>query len=218
MKAPRLWLTVGIIGSLTAGYFIGRARASIPATTPLYYSGFLEDPNGPVSGNKNITVRLYDAVSGGNTVCAPVPAGQTPMQTLVANGRFRVALGSDCNTAVLTKSDTWGRGLGRAGNHPWASLRLHGMDEHHSLRRGQRVVSSIDDRQLAERLLLRRPPTNSLLRLKMLATKKRSLIESEPINVGSTNPSTSGNRCRMLAVKRMDPCFPVIIPSVRKSQ
>jgi hypothetical protein len=98
----RGWLAVaGLVAS--AAYFVGRARAGVPTMTPLYYGGFLEDGNGPVTGSHAITIRLWDAVTAGNPLCAEGPVGVST----VSAGRFRVSLDDSCTAAVYANSDVF---------------------------------------------------------------------------------------------------------------
>jgi hypothetical protein len=100
-----VWLA--LLTVCVVAYLIGRARAGIPTTTPLYYSGLLEDANGPVSDTKAITVSLFDAATAGSSVCAPSPSGAMPTKTQVVAGRFRIALDPSCATALQSKADVW---------------------------------------------------------------------------------------------------------------
>jgi hypothetical protein len=102
-----LWLACVAIAAVAAGYFVGRARAGIPTTTPLFYSGYLEDTNGAVNDSKSITVNLFDAASQGNAICQSSPSGSTPTKTQVVAGRFRIALDASCTAALQSKADVW---------------------------------------------------------------------------------------------------------------
>jgi hypothetical protein len=86
-----------------AAYVVGRARAGVPSVTQLFYAGTLEDNSGPLGGMHAVTVRLWDAASGGNALCAEGPVGST----LVTAGRFRVALDASCVAAVHTNTETF---------------------------------------------------------------------------------------------------------------
>lgn len=107
------------------GYRVGRARADgVPAMNPLFYSGVLEDSGRPVEGARDITLRLWDAATGGTIACPETTAMATP----VVSGRFRVALESACVTAIQRNSELWtevvvsGTSLGRSkiGAVPYA--------------------------------------------------------------------------------------------------
>jgi hypothetical protein len=86
-----------------AGYTIRSASAGgIPAASALSYAGVLEDANGPISGNHNIQVSLYDAAANGNLLCQ---TASTPVS--VANGHFNAQLPNACTTAVAATSSVW---------------------------------------------------------------------------------------------------------------
>lgn len=89
---------------LALGYRVGRARADgIPRTTPLLYGGFLEEGGAPVTGTRDITLRLWDAASGGLLACAETTAAATP----VTAGEWRVAIDASCVEAVQRTPDLW---------------------------------------------------------------------------------------------------------------
>ncbi len=101
-----------------AAYRIGRARADgVPTTSPLYYGGFLDDSGTPVTGPRNVTVRLWDMPSAGTAVCTTV-APATPFN----NGRFRVELDPACATAVRASPDLWAEVLVDRTTLPRAKL------------------------------------------------------------------------------------------------
>jgi hypothetical protein len=106
MKRQAKWFLLGLVltcGAI-AGYAIGMTRAEgIPGTGALTYSGILEDVSlTPLTGNKNVQVALWDAVSGGNKLC------ETSSQPIaLVRGRFEVVLPDDCVDQVKTKADTW---------------------------------------------------------------------------------------------------------------
>jgi hypothetical protein len=98
-------MAIAVASALTAGYFIGRARADTPKSIPVFYSGYLEDANGPVNGLKSIVLRLFDAATGGTSVCADSPSATHGSQ--VTAGRFRFALDDSCAAAVQVHSELW---------------------------------------------------------------------------------------------------------------
>ena len=84
-------------------YWSRRAAAEgVPATDPLWFSGTLTDGGAPVDGVRDVTIRMFDAGSGGAEVCTTVAAGAP-----VTAGRFRIALGADCVTAVHAAPELW---------------------------------------------------------------------------------------------------------------
>jgi hypothetical protein len=98
----------------------------VPAPNALFYSGFLEQAGVPVDGTQPIQVVIWnseDVQPGQRPLC------QTgPTETPISGGRFRIALHSDCQTAVLNNNNTWvevivgATSLGRAklGGVPYA--------------------------------------------------------------------------------------------------
>lgn len=126
MKKKHLALGAALTLALAAvGYRVGKARADgVPMMNPLFYSGTLEDSGRPVEGTRDITIRLWDAATGGTIACPETTAMATPVQS----GRFRVALGSACVMAIQRNPELWtevvvgGTSLGRSkvGAVPYA--------------------------------------------------------------------------------------------------
>lgn len=86
-----------------AAYHVGRARADgVPTVSPLYYGGVLDDSGRPVDGARSVTVRVWDAATGGTTVCTTAAPG-----TAFSAGRFRVALDNACAAAVRANPNLW---------------------------------------------------------------------------------------------------------------
>ena len=113
LLASALGVALGA-GILTA-YLAGPAAASgVPLKDPLWYGGYLTDATGkPLSGSYTIDVALYTAQTGGTSTCT---VGQTTpcraceskgLTSTVTQGRFRVALGAACLTAVQDFADLW---------------------------------------------------------------------------------------------------------------
>lgn len=103
----RRWSVMAVVAlcALVAGvaYRVGRARADgVPTVSPLYYGGVLDDGGTPVSGMRNVTVRVWDAATGGTTVCTTAAPGTT-----FSAGRFRVALDAACAGAVRANPNLW---------------------------------------------------------------------------------------------------------------
>lgn len=126
MKKKHLALGAALTLAVAAvGYRVGKARADgVPMMNPLFYSGTLEDSGRPVEGTRDITIRLWDAATGGTIACPETTAMATPVQS----GRFRVALGSACVMAIQRNPELWtevvvgGTSLGRSkvGAVPYA--------------------------------------------------------------------------------------------------
>jgi hypothetical protein len=103
LQLRRAAISAAPVLALAIGYWVGRARAGVPSVTPLFYAGTVEDGGGPLTGAHTITVRLWDAASAGNALCAEGPAGSTTVNA----GRFRVALDVSCVAAVHTNGETF---------------------------------------------------------------------------------------------------------------
>jgi len=89
------------------GYLVkGASAQGIPTTTPLFYSGRLEQNGSPLTGDHVIEVDLWTdptSTATGARACATLPVGSTA----VSAGRFRVALDSTCLAAVHANPDLW---------------------------------------------------------------------------------------------------------------
>ena len=108
-------------------YQARQARADgISASSPMVYSGTLEDDGQPVEGTRNITLTLWDdatSTASANRQCT-TSASDTPVEA----GRFRVALDDACTEVVNSIPDLWievevnGTSLGRTklGAVPYA--------------------------------------------------------------------------------------------------
>lgn len=126
MKKKHLVAGMGLVLSIAAiGYKVGRARADgVPSMNPLFYNGLLEDGGRPVEGARDITLRLWDAASGGTIACPETTAIATP----VLGGRFRVALDPACVGAIQRNRELWTEvvvggaslGRGKVGAVPFA--------------------------------------------------------------------------------------------------
>lgn len=125
MKRSLKWL--GLSCGLTGlGAFVtGISFAGgIPESEALTYSGRLESPDGePLTGERNIEVKLWDASEGGSSLCS-----SNSQSVELEQGRFTVSLHDSCTAAVGEHAETWvevlvnGSSLGRAktGAVPYA--------------------------------------------------------------------------------------------------
>ncbi len=87
-----------------AGMRLARADGA-PTANALYYAGSLEDGGQLVNGTRDMTVRLWKSETStmdADVVCSTISAG-----TAVSQGRFRIALGSACVTAVRANPNLW---------------------------------------------------------------------------------------------------------------
>jgi hypothetical protein len=99
----RTLLGIGALGlAFGSGYGIRAAASGIPTSHALTYVGELDNPSGPITGTHNIQVLLYDAATGGNTLCQSAGASVN-----VANGRFSVQLPDSCTNAVAANPNAW---------------------------------------------------------------------------------------------------------------
>lgn len=140
MSDGRRWLDrlagAVLVMSLAGTYQLGRARADgVPLSPTMYFGATLEEGGVPVTGTRDVVVRLYDAVSGGTALCeTPAPG------TAVSAGRLRVALAGGCTAAVQRVPDAWAEltvagavvgGRSKLGAVPYAveSLRADGLTD-----------------------------------------------------------------------------------------
>ncbi|MDP3502250.1 MAG: hypothetical protein Q8S33_18090 [Myxococcales bacterium] len=87
-------VVMGVVGTVMAG--------GAPSSSPLVYSGTLQDSVGaPLSGQQEVTVRLFPIASGGVQACATTPQMLTPDPL----GRFSVQLGAACADQVRAQPD-----------------------------------------------------------------------------------------------------------------
>jgi hypothetical protein len=96
--------TFGIVSLALAaglGYALRAAASGIPSTSALAYAGVLEDAAGPINGEHNIQVILYDATAG-NDLCQ-----STSTAINVIDGHFSVPLPNGCTTAAGANPNIW---------------------------------------------------------------------------------------------------------------
>ncbi|MBK6535140.1 MAG: tail fiber protein [Deltaproteobacteria bacterium] len=111
----------GAIAALMVGMTVLGVRQTradgIPGTSPMTYSGTLEEGGVPVTGMRNVRLTVFDdatATDGAHIRCTTVAAG-----TAVTNGRFQVTLGNECTSVVRSTPNLWldvevaGTSLGR---------------------------------------------------------------------------------------------------------
>jgi hypothetical protein len=99
----RLALPAALLVGVVAGAYLRSATAATPST-PLTFVGRVT--NGGVALNSPaeiITVRLYDAVTGGTSRCQSDSVSSVP----VVDGRFRVQLNGTCAANLATYGDLW---------------------------------------------------------------------------------------------------------------
>ena len=99
------FLVAGAMAGITFLAMVNSALAAgIPTSQPLFYGGYLEDAatGKPASGTVSISVSLYKTSSSSTAECT-TNAGNV----LLSSGRFRVALNSQCLTAIQNNPDLW---------------------------------------------------------------------------------------------------------------
>ena len=105
MKITRITLlgSLAVALLMAVSYRVGRARADgAPTMNPLTYGGLLDDGGRPVEGTRSITVRLWDAASGGTAACTTVSP-----TTTVSGGRWRLTLDAACGGGSPHASWRW---------------------------------------------------------------------------------------------------------------
>jgi hypothetical protein len=123
--------TIALFGCVVLGYWAGRARAAIPTSDALTYSGVLTDTAGaPINGSRNLQLQAWDKATDGTLKCSVGPT----MATL-SGGAFQIPLPAACVTAVQASGDIWielivnGESLGRSklGAVPYALEAGHAL-------------------------------------------------------------------------------------------
>jgi hypothetical protein len=121
-------VAVAVVGS----YFLGRARADVPATNPMTFSGIITNGGVAFSGDRDITLSVCDASTAGSCQCLTGPG----LVAVDANGRFRVPLPPTCVSALAAVSEPYlevrvsGVPLGRTkvGSVPFAQEAARAFD------------------------------------------------------------------------------------------
>lgn len=115
MRAAVIALTIGLG---IVGYRQTEARANgIPASTPMTYSGTLEEGGSPVTGSRNMELMLWDDAT--STASSHLRCTTLAPNTPVQNGRFQVPLDNSCTAVIHSTPDLWlevmvsGSSLGR---------------------------------------------------------------------------------------------------------
>jgi hypothetical protein len=93
-----------LVVSGAIGYRIARA-GGVPTTTPLFYSGTLEESGQPADGARDITLRLWsdpNSTDGAFLMCTTIAN-----QTQVAGGKFRIPLDATCTQPFHDNVDLW---------------------------------------------------------------------------------------------------------------
>ncbi len=86
--------------------FVVARAAGTPTTNPLVYRGVLEEAGAPVSGARNVALRVWNdatATAAANLACNVIPGSPTQIE----GGRFDIVLGTECVAAVRDNPDLW---------------------------------------------------------------------------------------------------------------
>lgn len=95
-----LWKIGGVAlaaAAVLVAYRAGRARAGVPSTDPLVYTGLLEVDGKPVSGSRSIGVAVFSEASGGDPLAGCEGAAS---DREVTAGHFAVPLSKACVDAI----------------------------------------------------------------------------------------------------------------------
>ncbi len=99
----------GAIAALMVGMTVLGVRQTradgIPGTSPMTYSGTLEEGGVPVTGMRNVRLTVFDdatATDGAHIRCTTPAAATT-----VTSGRFQVVLGNECTAVVRATPNLW---------------------------------------------------------------------------------------------------------------
>src|SRR5262245_33615575 len=97
------WRAASMVLGAAAGVLLhSEARGvGVPQQDPLFYTGVLEDGSGPLTGDRDLVVRFFDAANGGTERCA------TSARVNLAAGRFRIALDLACVQAIAESPELW---------------------------------------------------------------------------------------------------------------
>jgi hypothetical protein len=99
---PAAGVAVGVASTL----WLAHVRAAgIPTTEPLYYSGTLEDNGAPVTGSRDVTLRLWDDATDPATLHKKCETSSPT--TTFDNGRFRIPLDATCQGAIAANPNLW---------------------------------------------------------------------------------------------------------------
>jgi hypothetical protein len=95
----------GLVIAAAVGFGLHAARASIPATNALSYTGTLMDGAGnPLTDPHAVEIGVFDVDTGGTPVC---PIAQNPTLTPDVHGGFRMQLSDACATDIEQNPDLW---------------------------------------------------------------------------------------------------------------
>lgn len=95
--------SVVIVTAIVASYMASKARADGVPSTPMVYSGYVEDANGsPVNGSQSMSLSLFSDGTIATSACTGF-AGTVS----VSNGHFAIALAADCTTAARSNPSLW---------------------------------------------------------------------------------------------------------------
>jgi hypothetical protein len=88
-----------VSAALVAAALVHLARASAPATMPVYYGGYLEENGQPAAGPRTLQINLWDDPASSDA-SAHLRCFYPPTLTPLDSGRFRIALPDSCGAAL----------------------------------------------------------------------------------------------------------------------
>ncbi|MBI5487655.1 MAG: SUMF1/EgtB/PvdO family nonheme iron enzyme [Deltaproteobacteria bacterium] len=95
-------VTVSILAAMLLVRSADLAAQAGDASAPVNFHGTIEEGGAPVTGARDVTLRVYDAASGGTVLCTTAGPGTT-----VTDGRFQVPLARTCLEPLRTHADVW---------------------------------------------------------------------------------------------------------------
>lgn len=96
-KIIRVWILLS--GALIAAVSVAQSG---PAA-PLIYTGELFETGKPVTGERTISIAIWDAADSGSALCEFTPPGVT----LVQAGQFQLELSEECRSALASTTEAW---------------------------------------------------------------------------------------------------------------
>ncbi len=97
MSTKNLVVMVSLAAAL--GYIGGSRAAGIPASSPMTFSGVVQNAGEPVTTDTTVRIRLFSALEGGSDLCET-----SEIVTPDAQGRFSLPLIDECTDVVSDNS------------------------------------------------------------------------------------------------------------------
>lgn len=96
------WMMSGALIAIVA-YEAGKARAGVPATDPLVYSGYLTDDSGAPIEDTALSMELDFQGADGTSICKESPSSKVPVE----GGRFSLVISPICTEKIRQEGDVW---------------------------------------------------------------------------------------------------------------